>query len=284
MQYLDQSRYQSFPRVVLLILLMVSLYACSTVPAVNSLSQSTGNATSSAGTIVSGYLVESDGVTPLYDATIAALSGQPSTETNTSGKSCPTPAKPHITYTCTNEDGSFSLDLSQVREFPVTISIEKLDEIQEITLALDDLNTDLGTIAMVSDMPAKKEKVAVVMDFYNPLQDIQEFLNANPSQTQDVKLQLINEYQNLYEINSEGRDISYPTFYSLFIDADNNGKADIFNYDVVYINSRQQSDLALLDQSLRKQLLDFISAGGNLYITEWTVELEKQEPSLDQYI
>ena len=122
------------------------------------------------------------------------------------------------------------------------------------------------------------------MDFYNPLQDIQEFLNANPSQTQDVKLQLMNEYQNLYEINSDGRDISYPTFYSLFVDADNNGQADIFNYDVVYINSRQQSDLALLDQSLRQQLLNYISSGGNLYITEWTVELEKQEPSLDQYI
>lgn len=284
MQYQDHSSNKSFPRVILLVLLLVSLYACSTAPAVNTIAQSTNSETGKAGAIISGYIVESDGATPLYDATVAVLSEQPAAVADTNGKSCPTPAKPHVIYTCTNEDGSFSLDLSKVREFPVTITIEKLDEIQEITLNLDDLNTDLGTITMMADVPASKEKVAVVMDFYNPLQDIQEFLSANPSQTQDVKLQLMNEYQNLYEINSDGRDISYPTFYSLFIDADNNGKADIFNYDVVYINSRQQSDLAQLDQSLRKQLLDYISAGGNLYITEWTVELEKQEPSLDQYI
>ncbi|WP_455197812.1 hypothetical protein [Kaarinaea lacus] len=283
MQYPVQTNSKSFPRAILMILLIFSLYACGTVPSINTAAVTT-TASSAAGTMISGYIVESDGVTPLYDATIAVLSEQASAATNTSGKSCPTPAKPHAIYTCTNEDGSFTLDLSQVRVFPITLTIEKLDEIQEITLTLEDFNSNIGTIAMISEEPASKEKVAVVMDFYNPLQDIQEFLNANPSQTQDVKLQLMNEYQNLYEINSDGRDISYPTFYSLFVDADNNGQADIFNYDVVYINSRQQSDLALLDQSLRQQLLNYISSGGNLYITEWTVELEKEEPSLDQYI
>lgn len=284
MQYLVQTNVNSFYRATLLILLILSLYACGTIPTMNSTSGITSPTAGKAESVVSGYVVESDGATPLYNATVAVVGERVSVAPNTKGKSCPTPAKPHLVYTCTNEDGSFSLDLSQVRVYPVTLTIEKLDEIQEITLSLDDLNSDLGTIAMLAEEIPAKEKVAVVMDFYNPLQDIQEFLNADPSQTQEVKLQLMNEYQNLYEINSDDRDISYPTFYSLFVDADNNGKADIFNYDVVYINSRQQSDIALLDQSLRQQLLEYISNGGNLYITEWTVELETEEPSPDQYI
>ena len=283
MQHYDQPNFQSFPRVILLILLMVSLFACGVAPSSQKVSGSIMTGTSKTETVISGYVVESDGATPLYDATVAVLGKLPSVKAKDPNKSCPTPAKPHVIYTCTNVDGSFTLDLSLVREFPVTITIEKLDEIQEITLALDDLNSNIGTISMVSEATLVKEKVAVVMDFYNPLQEIQKFLNDNPSQTKDVKLQLMNEYQNLFEINGNGRDISYPTFYSLFIDADNNGKADIFNYDVVYINSRQKSDLALLDQSLRQQLLNFISSGGNLYITEWSVQLE-EETSLDQYI
>lgn len=121
------------------------------------------------------------------------------------------------------------------------------------------------------------------MDFYNPIKEIQKFVSENDGDTQAVALQLMNEYQNLYQISNEKSEVTYPTFYSLFVDADKDGEADIFKYDAVYINSRQQSDISQLDENLRAQLLDYISRGGNLHVTEWTVELE-QEPSLDQYI
>jgi hypothetical protein len=283
MQYPIQSVSNSFFRVAPLILFALITTACSAIPTEYTTANVASSETGKSQTL-HGYIMDSDGVTPLYDATVAILAEQTQLPVKKANKSCPTPAKPHIVYTCTNEDGSFNLDLSEVHAFPVTLSIEKLDEIREITVTRDALNAELGTIALLADENTTKEKVAVVMDFYNPLQDIQEFLNANPSQTQEVKLQLMNEYQNLYEINSEDREISYPTFYSLFTDSDNDGKADIFNYDVVYINSRQKSDIGQLDQSLRKQLLNYISGGGNLYITEWTVELQKEEPSPDEFI
>jgi len=282
MQYPILSNVTSIVRVAPYVLFLLSINACSTIPA-NHTTQLADAESSLFQQNIHGYIVDNDEVTPLYDATVAIL-GEPTSDGKEINKSCSSPSKPHIVYTCTNEDGSFKLDLSQVHTFPVTLSVEKEGEIREITLTQDALNSELGTIALLSDENAAKEKVAVVMDFYNPLQDIQEFLNANPSQTQQVKLQLMNEYQNLYEINGENRDITYPTFYSLFTDSDKDGKADIFNYDVVYINSRQKSDIALLDQSLRKQLLDYISNGGYLYITEWTVELETEEPSPDEYI
>jgi len=285
MQYNNQSKFHSLPRIILLILLIVMLNACSTISSVHLTSALQIEDASQAGTTISGYIVENDGATPVYGATVAILANELSTKfTIASKENCTSPSKPHVNYACSNEDGSFTLDLSQVHEFPVTISIEKLDEIQEITLSLNDFNSDIGLITMAPEAIELKEKVAVVMDFYNPLDDIQGFLNANPSQTHEVKLQLMSEYQSLFKIDSDDSDIAYPTFFSLFNDADNDGKPDINNYDVVYINSRQQSDIELLDQSIRKELLKFMSKGGYLFITEWTVELELEEPSLDQYI
>ena len=290
MQHNHLAEFKSLPRVILLLLLIVAISACSTATKVESdlVLQSNDSTQATTATTVSGFIVENDGVTPVYGATIAALSSKieikDSHQRTENNYPCVSPSKPNINFVCTNEDGSFTLDLAQVREFPVMVSIEKDDEIQEITLDLTDLNSHLGIIAIAPEAVNLKDKVAVVMDFYNPIKEIQQFLSNNPTDTNEVALQLMSEYQNLFEINSSESEISYPTFYSLFMDADEDGKADIFNYDIVYINSRQQSDLALLDESLRNKLLNFISNGGNLYITEWTVELEQEEPSLDQYI
>ena len=284
MQYNNQSKFNTLPRIILLILLIVMLSACGAMSSVHQTTTLQIKNASQTGTVISGYIIESDGATPVYGATVAVLANELSIQSTASKETCTSPSKPHVNFTCSNEDGSFSLDLAQARKFPVTISIEKLDEIQEITLSLNDLNSDIGMVTLAPEVVEHKEKVAVVMDFYNPLDDIQSFLNANPSQTREVKLQLMNEYQNLFKIDSADSDITYPTFFSLFNDADEDGKPDIFNYDVVYINSRQQSDIALLDQSIRAELLNFMTNGGNLFITEWTVELEQEEPSVDQYI
>lgn len=285
MQYNDQSKFNSFPRIILLILLVSILNACGAISAVHQSNALKLKDATQTGTTISGYIIESDGATPVFGATVAVLTNELSGQSAIASKDmCTSPSMPHVNYTCSNEDGSFTLDLAKIREFPVTISIEKLDEIQEITLALNDFNSDIGMIALAPEVIDAKDKVAVVMDFYNPLDDIQGFLNANPSQTHEVKLQLMSEYQSLFKIDSSDTDITYPTFFSLFNDEDSDGKPDIYNYDVVYINSRQQSDIALLDQSLRKELLNFMNNGGSLFITEWTVELEQEEPSLDQYI
>ena len=275
---------KSIPRVVLLLLLMAALSACGSMTKVNDnqLGQIEGISKQKQ---VSGYIVESDGATPVYNATIALLGKRADKliERAENLQPCISPAKPNINFVCSNVDGSFNLDVSQIKEFPITISIEKEDEIQEITLNEGDLQKGLGAIAIALNPAVVKDKVAVVMDFYNPIKEIQKFVSENNGDTQDVTLQLMNEYQNLFQISNEQSDVSYPTFYSLFVDADKDGEADIFKYDVVYINSRQQSDISLLDESLRTVLLDYITRGGNLNVTEWTVELE-HEPSLDQYI
>jgi len=262
---------------------MAALAACGSVAKVND--NQLAQISEASKHHVSGFLVESDGATPVYNATIALLGKRAGDfiQRAETLQPCISPAKPNINFVCSKEDGSFNLDVSQIKDFPVTISIEKEDEIQEIALNKQDLDNGLGTITLNTKPAHIKDKVAVVMDFYNPIKEIQKMVKEVDGDTQAVALQLMNEYQNLFQISNTESDVSYPTFYSLFADADKDGQADIFKYDVVYINSRQQSDISLLDQSLRAQLLDYISKGGVLNVTEWTVELE-QEPSLDQYI
>lgn len=281
----ETKEFKSIPRVVLLLLLMAALTACGSVAKVND-NQLAEIVKASKQANVSGFIVESDGATPVYNATIAVLGKRAEAfiKRAETAQPCISPAKPNINFVCSKADGSFNLDVSQIREFPVTISIERDDEIQEIALTEKDIRNNLGAIAMTPEPANVKEKVAVVMDFYNPIKEVQKFISQNQGDTQAVALQLMTEYQNLFQINSKDSEVSYPSFYSLFVDGDNDGKADIFNYDVVYINSRQQSDISLLDETLREKLLDFLTNGGNLQITEWTVELEQEEPSLDQYI
>lgn len=280
----ERQEIKSIPRVVLLLLLMAALSACGSVAKVSD-TQLGQISKSGKQTQVSGFVVESDGATPVYNATIALLGKRAESFIQRAEpmQPCISPAKPNINFVCSKADGSFNLDVSQIQEFPVRISIEKEDEIQEISLSEQDLKNGLGSIAISLQPSITKEKVAVVMDFYNPIKEIQKFVRENDGDSQAVTLQLMNEYQDLFQISNDESDVTYPSFYSLFVDADKNGEADIFNYDVVYINSRQQSDISLLDESLRAKLLDYISRGGNLHVTEWTVELE-QEPSLDQYI
>jgi len=279
------TEFKSLIRIILGLFLVSVVSACGSVATIDS----PITFIDASHPTVSGYVVERDGVTPVYGATItllSSLSGAAVTPQRAeTSQSCVSPAKPNINYVCSQEDGSFQLDLSQVRNFPVTLRIEAQNEAREITLQSNKFENKLGIIAMApEDLEPHKTKVAVVMDFYNPIKEIQQNLSDNPSDTQNVALQLMNEYQHLFEIDSKDSDVTYPTFYSLFIDANKDGKADIYNYDAVYINSRQQSDIAQLDKSLRDQLMNYINNGGQLFITEWTVELEPEEPSLDQYI
>lgn len=273
-------------RIIAVGVLVGSINACSTVSMGNEHADPRAANVESRSAIVSGFVVESDGVTPIYDAAVSVLAADATDDPKSirvDGDNCTAPAKPHAGFTCTREDGSFTVNIA-AGQFPATLRIAKGNEIRDITINHEQINSDLGKIAISGQNTANKEKVAVVMDFYNPVEEIKEFLNDDPSQMQSVKLQLMNQYESLYQISSDKQDVSYPTFYSLFVDEDNNGKPDIFNYDVVYINSRDQSDIAQLDVSIRKQLLAFINNGGQLYVTEWTVEMEQDEAGADQYI
>lgn len=287
MQYQRQFSSQSISRILSFFVLLVLTQGCASVALNSGVSASTVNTDASR---VTGFIVTNDGATPVFNATIALLANEATPNAQEGGRlqanagSCAAPAKPYIRYACSKEDGSFTLDISAVQQLPVTLRIALGADAREMTLGKQQLNADLGSVALTTESLQGKDKVAVVMDFYNPFEQIKQFLNDDPSQLQSVKLQLMNEYQTLYQISSDSQEISYPSFYSLFSDNDDDGKADIFRYDVVYINSRDESDIALLDESIRKKLLAYIASGGQLYVTEWTVEVQSQEPELDQYI
>jgi len=150
------------------------------------------------------------------------------------------------------------------------------------SLTHNDVNTDIETTSIKPEKSAAKEKVGIVMDFYNLYEDILNKLESKSASSQNVEIQIKSQYKDIYNINVDQSQVTFPTFYSLFVDADKDGKADIHNYDTVYINSRSESDIALLDTKIKRALLRYINNGGNLFITEWNIEL--LESDLDQYI
>ena len=269
--------YLRLLRIIFIILFISSVTACGSMankPAMSSESDKS----------ITGYLVQSDGVTPLAGATISiATPHKVQIAIAPSEGNCAEPSIDFHTYACSVEDGSFTLPMNDLKDFPLTLSIEFNNQRQIITLAADKITANMGRLAFSPNTEAK-EKVAIVLDFYNPFEDIRELLEDDSTDIQAAKHQLLNEYQNIYNISNETSDISFPTFYSLFIDEDMDGKADIHNYETLYINSRSQSDIALLEQSLKNELAEFIANGGNLYITEWRIEMEVVEPGPDQFI
>lgn len=269
--------YLRLLRIIFIILIISFTSACSSIA-------NKAVITAKSEHSIQGYLVQSDGVTPIAGATISvATPHKVQIAIAPSDGNCAEPSVDFHTYTCTMEDGSFSLLLNDIKNIPLTLSVELNNQRQEISIGSKSKAVDMGTLSFAPNVESK-EKVAIVLDFYNPFEDIRELLEEDSTDIQAAKHQLINEYQNIYNISNETSDISFPTFYSLFIDEDMDGKADIHNYETLYINSRSQGDIALLEQSLKNELAEFIANGGNLYITEWRIELEVVEPGPDQFI
>jgi len=264
---------------------LILLNACSALPPEKPIGITQQTSAFQSKISIRGTIVQNDGVTPLESATVSIASDTTSQKQiaplNTLNN-CGETISNTDDRTYTQPDGSFILNLTNSDIFPAKICIQKQTSTQEITLTRRDLNTNIGTITMKPQQTTSQEKVGIVMDFYNLYDDILHKLESKSSSRQNVEIQIKSQYQDIYNIDVEQSYVTFPTFYSLFTDADKDGKADIHNYDTVYINSRSEADIALLDNKIKRTLLSYVSNGGNLFITEWNVELP--DPDLDQYI
>lgn len=204
-------------------------------------------------------------------------------------KSCQKPIEPYIAYTCTNYWGAFYLNIANLRELPLRLKITNQRNTQEITLSLNDIGTNLGKIKLSPNASADsgmiKQKIAIVTDLLNPYREIQNSLSSEDIENIDLesmKLEIAEGFYELYEVDAENSLIEFPSFESLFSDKDKDQKADINNYEVVYINSLEEADISNLSDEYKRMLIDYVSKGGELYITSWSFEL--QEPGIDSYI
>lgn len=244
---------------------------------------------------ISGHIVAEDGYSPLVGATVyipsrRAAPGKKIIKDLSLGSislagnanTCDKPKEPYVIYTCTNRAGAFYLNLTQVQEFPIHLAIINRENTRELALSLDDLGTYLGAIDLSIDQEVEKQKIAIVTDLFNPYEQIQKTLNDQHIDSTDIQIDFIQDFYEVFDIDSSQSCIEFTTLKILLEDNDGDAKADINNYQVVYLNSHNESDITELSRDARKKLIQFIADGGELYITSWKFELV--EPTIDNYI
>lgn len=242
---------------------------------------------------IQGKLLDIDGKTPVAGATvyIANTATVPSkrmlsglslgTSSSVKQQNCATPVEAYYTFVCTRSDGTFELVVNQVQQLPLPITFSKGDNKVSIKLDINDLNSDIGDVAF--DIPEKtQQKIAIVLDFFNPYEDIKHQLKTGHYDMREAFRNISNQMVQMFDLDKANSKVMFPKFDALFEDWDGDQQIDLYKYDIIYINSRDSKALSSLSKDKREELLKYISRGGQLYVTEWKFELP--EVPLDQYI
>jgi hypothetical protein len=127
------------------------------------------------GDIIGGTILAPDGSTPIAGATVyIPQSTKSTTKLNSDlfAVDCSEPDEAYIVYTCTDYDGSFKLDISQVGTPSFTIRIAKGSFIKDYIIDLNTANNNLGNLTLPSDPAEGAGVFAVVTGYYDRMQDI----------------------------------------------------------------------------------------------------------------
>lgn len=178
---------------------------------------------------------------------------------------CKQPTLPYYSFTCTDSNGRFHLHMLGYADLPLQLSFINLNKSMSITLDINDISTDLGQISF-EQTQLKRNKIAVVMDLFNPLEHMSSLPGLNPYKDSEQFARRFFEYYHLSKYENE---LLFPELSSLFKDTDGDNKADIYLYKTVYINSRGEQDMHKLGGREKTLLLEYVSNGGELLITNW---------------
>lgn len=200
---------------------------------------------------------------------------------------CEKPNRPYSSFTCTDSSGNFRLPLVNLDALPIEITIEYEDQTAQTKLSINDIESHIGVVTLTQDLDTasgnnNKGKVAIVIDVSDPYEKMQ---NSGRSNEQDLKMfqvEYADDVAQLYDIDEEQYDIEFLSFEALFQDKDKDDFLDIFNYNMIYLISRDSGELVSMDKQNKLTLLEYISKGGELFVT--TLEVEVEEPSIEGYI
>lgn len=255
---------------------------------------------------VSGTIKAPDGETPIAGATVYTL-GEGSAMGSNMALDCAEPKEEYAAYTCTNADGTFSFDIL-VDGSTATLKVEKGVFSFEKTIDITGEDVQVGDIPMPSGAELNT-KIAVVTGSYDRMQDILAKLGlgeigTDPNSGNYGFLVDGTEEFDLYDGNSSLSG-EYPEYTALFEDNDGDGQADIYNYDLVFINCgaaenpvfKSSTSLAHAHEHSAKHakahrlspkenaaLQGFVEQGGLLYTTDLAYDyVEQSFPAFINY-
>lgn len=222
---------------------------------------------------LSGKLVSYDGQTPLANALVYVTKSPNGIMSRfivqSSGLSllnteleCGIAPDNILASTCTNADGSYTLDV-QTEATELVVKFEKgaFTAEQNVTVKMGSDSTQVVLTQLGNTVLENIPKMLVVQGAYDSIELILARLglaNNSSGGITDAKFDL------------------WPSTDDLFIDSNNNGKADIFDYELVFFNCGQDDLDWLLDENKRQILRDYVSLGGRIYVSDLSYDIVEQ--------
>jgi len=249
--------------------------------------------------VVSGHVLLSDGSSPASNVTVYVPNVNAKTplfinelalgSTSTSERACKKPIAPFISFTCTDVNGQFKLPVTKLSKFPLSIIVQSNEETVTTAISLDELGSDIGAITLLDQhtigaQREEKNRIAIVFDLLDPYAEINRTLVENDISPDLIRIDMLQNFYEIYEINENQSDVKVTTLQELVKDQNMDKLADIADYDIIFINCRHEDDIAKLNTNIRKELLKFVSNGGELFITSWSFQIEEPELNLNDYI
>jgi len=233
---------------------------------------------------VSGKLVSYDGKTPIANALVYVV-GQPNALNSRIATSlysasslnveaeepmidsiateCGVAPEDSLASTCTNADGSYNLDIETDTK-DLMIKFEKGAFTAEQKITLQDTGSSQAGVTELSDTVLQSvPKMVVIEGSYDSIELIL------------AKLGLASTDAKTGEITESEFDLWNSTD-NLFVDNNNDGKADIYDYEIVFFNCGQNGLSWLMDDSKRQILKDYISKGGRIYVSDQAYDIVEQ--------
>ncbi len=230
---------------------------------------------------IAGKVVAPDGATPIANALVyvanstgaAAATAQKFSAAAPATTPCGTVPDASWANTCSGNDGSFSFN-AQIPANAKLTAVKGTFKI-EIPLAAPVAGViTQGNVAFVvgNATGSSAPKIAVVTGAYDSIEDILAKLGFG--ELQAGKLKLGTEKFKLYQGNSEAT-AGYEASDKLFVDADGDGKPDIFKYTIVFWNCGTDESVPLT--AANKEILrQYVQGGGRLYASDLAYNIIEQ--------
>lgn len=230
---------------------------------------------------VSGKLVAPDGTTPLANALVyiegSEIAGGGASPLKAplavpAPEVCGTPPTAGWSYTCSAADGTFTWD-GKIPANAKLVAVKGAFRIEQVLTASGG-TVALGNLAVPTGTSAGTTRMAVVTGYYDSVQNILAKLGFGDVDA-NGGLALGTEKFDLYDGDGTLDPTKYKSYGALFQDADSNGKADIFNYAIVFLNCGLDETVAN-DPTRVQMLRDYVTQGGRLYVSDLAYDFVEQ--------
>ncbi len=230
------------------------------------------------GDTIGGIILAPDGSTPIAGATVyvpASVKSSADLNSDLYAAGCSEPKEAYITYTCSDYDGSFKLNISKIDQPSFTLRIAKGSFKKDYSVDLNTASNNLGNLTLPSDPEAGAGNFAVVTGYYDRMQDILAKLGMgeiNLYNELEPGTEMFDLYNGDYSLDNE-----YPEFPEIFSTDPLTGNPRLYNYDIVFINCGNYFESDLLEDMDKKLILrQYVNNGGKLYITDNAYDFVEQ--------